>query len=339
MNRTGQPQFVKSDYRTQVQMPVYADMRLTHSDAVLMLGSCFTDEIGSRLYRDMFDVLHNPFGEQYNPLSVADALERIIEHRKFCEEELVADDAGVWHSWALHSRFSSVDKDRVLRLANEALERAHALLFSGDRQVFVMVTFGTAYYYRLVSDNGMAVANCHKFPAGKFARHRLGLEDIVNVWDPLLERLSEKIPEVKVLVTVSPVRYLSYGPQDNSLSKAVLLLAAESLCRHHAVHYFPAFELVNDDLRDYRFYSDDMVHPSKQGADYVYSGLLGSICNDETLGLVRQCRSLVSRFAHRPLVDNPSEYQRFITAARHEVDVLINNRPELAPRRQRFYSL
>ncbi|MDE7126171.1 MAG: GSCFA domain-containing protein, partial [Muribaculaceae bacterium] len=159
---------------------------LRHTDRILMLGSCFTDEVGLRLTADMFDVVHNPFGEQYNPLSVAYALQRILDRRSFSVDELVRDDSGVWHSWWLHSRFSSTDASRLLSRANDALELAGALAKKSDNsgRLWIMVTFGTAFCYSLVGDSGekTVVANCHKFRPSLFECKRLDVEDIVGIW-------------------------------------------------------------------------------------------------------------------------------------------------------------
>ncbi|WP_302105501.1 GSCFA domain-containing protein [uncultured Duncaniella sp.] len=327
--------FVKECMRTRVVAAPVSGVELTHDDGVLMLGSCFTDEIGSRLENGLFGVIHNPFGEMYNPLSVADALERILDRRGFSEDDLVMDASGVWHCWWLHSSFSSVDPEKVLDAGNSALSRASAIM-DCKRPPVIMLTFGSAYCYRH-KDLGVTVANCHKFPQSTFDCVRIGPDEIIRRWDNLLDKFYSLYPSAKIIFTVSPVRYLSYGPHGNTVSKAVLHLAVEELCRRDNVYYFPAFEIVTDDLRDYRFYADDMVHPSKMAADYVYDSLLSWLCNDETLSLAAECAALKRRFMHRPLVDNPKAYSTFLRQSYAEVDRLIESRPCLECRRDVFF--
>lgn len=328
--------FIKEDFRTRLQMPAQSGPRLTHSSRVLMAGSCFTDEVGRRLCADMFDVVHNPTGEQYNPLSVAMTVERILDGRTFGPDELLKDPAGVWHCMALHSRFSSVDPQKVLTRANAALARAGEML-GGEGDKILMLTFGTAHCYRL-KESGEVVSNCHKLPSGLFDCRRLSTGEITDVWRRLMRKLQAQVKNLSVVFTVSPVRYLSYGPHGNTLSKATLHLAAEQLCDEFGAEYFPAFEMLCDDLRDYRFYAPDMVHPSAEAADYVYGSLLNWMCDADTLDLARRCRSLMKRAAHRPLTDNPAAIEAFREATRNEIDQLIESRPCLKPRRERFFN-
>ncbi len=322
----------RHDYRTRVQWKAASGVRLDHTQGVLMLGSCFTTEIGARLTRDMFDVSANPFGVLYNPMSVADALDRILKNRCYTDADLVCDHQGVWHSWSLHSSFSSVNRERVLLAANESLARARAVLEREGDTVWVFITFGTSRCYKLV-DEGTIVANCHKYPQAAFVEIDLGIEDIVNRWRPLLSELREVVPDVQVVFTVSPVRYLAYGPAGNSLSKALLRVAVEQLvAENDNAQYFPAYEALADDLRDYRFYAGDMVHPSDEAANYIYSLLTDGLCDEATRGLADECRRLRSRVSHRPLVDNPDAIDAFAMQTRLSAEDLARRYPFLGSR-------
>lgn len=246
---------------TPVNIPS-ATVRLSHRRPVLLLGSCFSDEMGSRLRQSGFEVLCNPFGTLYNPCSLMDGLERALQGRPFGGDCLVQHD-GLWHSWHHHGCFSHPDRQEVLRRCNEALEGAARFL---AREPIIILTFGTAWAFFLNDPAsplcGRVVANCHKLPARCFDRRRLSAADIVARCRPLLDGR-------EVILTVSPIRHLADGLHGNQLSKATLLLAVEELCRA-GCDYFPAYELLLDELRDYRFYARDLCHPSDVAADIIY---------------------------------------------------------------------
>lgn len=239
-----------------------SEVRLSHDRPVLLLGSCFTDEVGSRLQQSGFEVLCNPFGTLYNPLSIIGCLERVRHERPFAADELVQHD-GLFHSWHHHGSFSHPDREEVLRRCNESLASAARFL---RRDPLLVITFGTAYAFFLNDPasplHGQVVANCHKVPAQRFERRRLAEEEIVARCSPLLRGRD-------VILTVSPIRHLADGLHGNQLSKATLLLAVERLCAQGCA-YFPAYELLVDELRDYRFYARDLCHPSDLAADIIY---------------------------------------------------------------------
>ena len=240
---------------------------LDFASGIVSLGSCFADEIGARLQESDFLIDINPFGALYNPASIASALQRIIDDHPIGEEDLVQHE-GLWHSWHHHGSFSRPTQEECLATCNNRIHQAHAALKEAS---LLMVTFGTAWVFE---HKGMVVANCHKLPPQEFVRRRMTVEEIVALWSPLLQKLSTFNPQLTTLFTVSPIRHMADGAHGNQLSKATLLLAVDellsSLTSHLSPCYFPAYEIVLDELRDYRFYGPDMTHPTPLAVDVVW---------------------------------------------------------------------
>jgi len=189
---------------------------------------------------------------------------------------------------------------------------------------FLFVTFGTSWVYRNV-DDGMVVANCHKLPASRFNRFRLGVDDIVDGYDELIARMKEFNRDLKIIFTVSPVRHLKDGAHGNQLSKATLLLAVDKLTeKHENVFYFPAYELVMDDLRDYRFYADDMVHPSAQAVDYIWENISDVYFDKKAKVFVKEMDKIIKAREHRPFNEKSKEYQMFVSGLLRRLDEIKN---------------
>lgn len=269
-----------------------ATLSIDYSTPMLLLGSCFTDEVGERLQAAGFDTLCNPFGTLYNPLSIAACLWRAIDNRLMVGDELVGYD-GLWHSWMHHSRFSHEDKDVCLTRCNQSISQMHQYL---SLHPLLVVTFGTAWVFY---HNGSVVSNCHKLPSQQFVRRRLEVGEIVDVWQPLMERLGTDI-----LFTVSPIRHMADGAHGNQLSKATLLLATERLVeRREQAYYFDSYELLMDELRDYRYYARDMCHPSDVAVDVVWERFQQAYMTAATREQVRQREKVFRQSQHRKLIN------------------------------------
>ena len=245
------------------QMP----FKLDFASGIVSLGSCFADEMGARLKEGDFHIEQNPFGALYNPASIAAAVHRLIEDRPITREDLVKHE-GLWHSWHHHGSFSHSTPGATLTACNSRLHRAHEAMKEAD---VLIVTFGTAWVFE---HEGCIVANCHKLPPQLFVRRRMTVEEIVALWDPLLHELASLYPRLNVMFTVSPIRHMADGAHGNQLSKATLLLAIEQLMAKHdlskRVFYFPAYEIVLDELRDYRYFDEKMTHPTALAVDVVW---------------------------------------------------------------------
>jgi len=249
---------------------------------IVSLGSCFSDEIGKRLQESDFHIELNPFGTLYNPASIASALRHIMYNQEVGREDLVEYE-GLWHSWHHHGSFSRATAEECLEACNSRLHQAHESLRQAS---LLMVTFGSAWIFER---EGQVVANCHKLPQDNFVRRMMSVEDIIFLWRPLLEELHACYPALHTIFTVSPIRHIGDGLHGNQLSKSTLLLAVDELVDkelppakrkkkgvkvptpdHPVTLYFPSYEIVLDELRDYRFYDVDMVHPTALAVDVVW---------------------------------------------------------------------
>lgn len=251
------------------------------TDGILLLGSCFAANIGSRLAEDGYNVCQNPFGTLFNPASIASSLWRLESGRPFTMDECVMMGAGanLWCSFSHYTRFARPTKEAFLENANAALDSACAF-FRECRTL--IVTFGTAFVFRNSgfargSDNPLdgIVSNCLKLPAREFERFRLNVDDIVELWAPLLDG---PLKEKRIIFTVSPIRHLADTAHGNQLSKSTLLLAIDTLMqnREDRLSYFPSYEIMLDELRDYSWYAPDKVHPSDTAVDLIYRRFLSS---------------------------------------------------------------
>lgn len=299
------------------------DFSIDYNSRLMMLGSCFAENMGSKFSYYKFDVDVNPCGIIYNPLSVANVLRLIVDGKRFEKEDL-RENAGKWVSLYHHGAFSSGDPNECLHRINERLEKATGELRSLD---LLVITWGTAWVYKHVREN-MVVSNCHKIPSQEFVRYRLSVEDIVTEYVSLIGRLREINPGLRVLFTVSPIRHWKDGAHGNQLSKATLLLAIDRLReRLDHLYYFPAYEIVLDELRDYRFYADDMLHVSGFTVDYIWERFLYSFISPDVLGLMNQIGRINKGVAHRPFDPKSEDYQRLVKKMQAEIAMISRSFP------------
>jgi hypothetical protein len=292
-------------FRTVVKCTVSPE-KIDYGTPFLMLGSCFVENSGARLQQLKFDVVLNPFGIVYHPAPAAHNLERIITGNPYTKDE-VQYHHELWCNFDHHGRFSHPDASVCLERINAELSRAHDQL---ARAKWLFVTFGTAWAYRLKS-NGRIVANCHKFPASDFERTQFDVNEICAIWKKTMDGLRKFNPAVKVVFTVSPIRHLRDGAHENQLSKATLLLAVDRLNREVAnTGYFPAYEIVLDELRDYRFYNEDMTHPNDTTIHYIWQRFCESYMTEDTLQTMKAVEDIVKAAAHRP-IHHTSGYRKF----------------------------
>lgn len=268
---------------------------------VLLAGSCFSDNIGSRMHASGWPAIINPCGVVYNPVSMALlfrlALTQRVIRREIAKSSLTLRE-GRYVSWFMGAKAMDSTAEGCLDKVYDALdhleegiEKAHAII----------LTFGTSDVW-LLKGTDCAVGNCHKHPSGEFEKKRADIEEISETWKIIIEDIRLRNPEVKVILTVSPRRYLSDGFAENSRQKAVLILACEKLVKGvKDVFYFPSFEILNDDLRDYRFYSSDLLHPSETAIDYIWNKFTESYLNEKALLLLSNMEKEARRKAHRPI--------------------------------------
>ena len=283
--------------------------QISHRDKILLLGSCFAENIGHLLVAHKFNVKINPTGILYNPVSIADALQMMSDRYQYTVNDIFRD-GNLWHSFRHHSRFSHTDPELCIDGINRELKAGAEQL---HRASWLLVTFGTAYVYSL-RETGKVVANCHKLPASLFDRRRVGVDEMNRGWIPLIERLSDSNPELRIMFTVSPIRHLRDGAHENQLSKSVLLLFVDELCRMYPDRciYFPSYEIVLDELRDYRYYADDMLHPSPLAVRYLWERFSEAFFSAETKQVITAIEDITKDLSHKPFHPESEAYQRFL---------------------------
>ena len=285
-----------SEFRTIFDLPE-SSIEITPNSRLLALGSCFAEEIGLRLSDRKFHVDLNPFGILFNPVSIAKALEYIGVGRSIDDAAMIRHD-GLWHSLLHHGSFSHRERDQAWGCIEERIQYAHRALSTTNT---IILTLGSSHAYRHLATK-LVVANCHKIPNNQFKKIMLDLDFMVDELRKSIELLSHHNPKIKFLVSVSPVRYWRDGAIENQRSKARLIMCCEQLCDYFQnVEYFPAYELVIDDLRDYRFYSKDLVHPNAIAIDYVWEHFTECCFSDEALNYTKEIESFSKLMAHVPI--------------------------------------
>ncbi|MGZ5245805.1 MAG: GSCFA domain-containing protein [Flavitalea sp.] len=292
--------------------------RIDIEDPILMIGSCFTENIGHHLMNLKFNVLQNPNGILFDPLSVASSLVAYTKKDHYRDLELFEQN-GIWSSWLHHGRFSGVDKENVHDQIRNSQNKAFEFLSNAK---WLIITLGTSFHYRIL-ENNLAVANCHKVPASTFRKHLLSIEEINTALDNCLHQVFHYNKEIRVIFTVSPVRHIKDGIIENNRSKARLLEVVHHLVnKFDRLYYFPAYELVIDILRDYRFYAEDMVHPSSQATSFVTDKFFSSFINERTNIFAEQVQQILSAANHRAIHPTSEQHQQFLIANLEKIKTL-----------------
>ena len=296
------------NFITPIQIPP-STIRIGYEHRTMIIGSCFAEAIGQRLSDLLFPVDLNPFGILYNPDSIAAAIRRLMDGNLFTADELTRYD-DLYHSLLHHGSFSAPTADECLEQINARLSAGAEFLAAADR---IIVTFGTSYVYRW-KGTGAVVGNCHKMPDSYFRRERLSVDKVVHRWNLLLDSMVRRRPEVKWIFTVSPVRHLRDGAHENNLSKSVLHLLIEKLISLYPTiaNYFPAYELMMDELRDYRFYAEDMCHPSPAAVHYISDRFESTYMDAKTRAWLRRAEALHRDLQHRPFRPDSDAHRRFL---------------------------
>ena len=291
---------------TRIDIPE-SEWKMKTGAKVLLVGSCFADEIGEKMVRGGFEVMVNPFGTLYNPASIAASLLRSISEKEYTADsvELIQSESdGMWHSWMHHSSFSSLDVATLVERINGTTHCVADFLREAD---VLIVTMGTAIIYRL-KETGMLVANCHKQLDSLFVRERLNSYDIVDQWEMLLQLLESVNPKLKVIFTVSPIRHKRDGYHVNQVSKGILLQGVDEIVNGKSSNsqcfYFPSYEIMMDELRDYRFYADDMIHPSEKAVEYIWQRFQDTYFDNKTKDAVAKATKEWARHQHRQIVNS-----------------------------------
>jgi hypothetical protein len=301
-------------FRTEIQIPAAAN-KLSLRSPILALGSCFADVMGARLQANKFQVLVNPFGVIYNPVSILKLVETAIQ-KKALAEELYWQHQGLWYHYDLHSEIAAPTLAGLTKTAQDILEKVAQFIDTAD---VLLLTLGTAFVYRFKETNTI-VANCHKAPSGFFLKELVSVAEVTSALVSLHNTLKAARPGLHIILTLSPVRHIKDGIPENQVSKSVLRLAChEAVLQCPQLTYFPAYECMLDDLRDYRFYKKDMLHPSEMAEDYIWEKFVAAYMDDEAKEFLKEWENISKALAHKPFHRKSEAHQAFLRKTREKL--------------------
>ncbi len=300
--------------------------QINHQSGVLCMGSCFAEHIFERLNNLKFKTLLNPFGIIFNPISIAKSLEILLDENRLFEEKDLFQHLGGWHSFQHHSCFSNPREELVLEKINNALLDARTFLKKAE---YLILTFGTSNVF-VSEKTGQVVANCHKVPQKYFIHKKLSTDEIILTLDDIFRKYEEAFPNLKIITTVSPVRHVRDGLIENQVSKAKLLVALDNLSSlHPQLEYFSSYEIMMDDLRDYRFYKKDLIHPNEMAVDYIWDFFSKTFFTPKTMELNGKLKKLNTAKAHRPFHSESEEHLKFKKNQLQKIEELQRDFPYL----------
>ncbi|MBN3583279.1 GSCFA domain-containing protein [Algoriphagus aestuarii] len=282
---------------------------ISHNHKILSLGSCFAESIGNKMKELKMDILINPFGTLFHPIPICQLLEFAI-HQKSLPEELILERDGMhFHYWT-HSQVMGYSKEELRgKLAGELILLKEYL----ENSDFLIITLGSSWLYELV-DSEVPVANCHKQPGKLFSKKLASLEAMQTKMNALFQQLQEINPQLKIILTVSPVRHIKDGVPENQLSKSLLRILCHQLCQNSKqAYYFPSYEIMMDELRDYRFYKSDLIHPTTQAEDYIWRKWKTALFHEDCIKLLEQVSQVNLDLAHRPLNPKSESHRKFLS--------------------------
>jgi len=295
-------------FRTEIES-VNTGSKIEHNHTIVTIGSCFAENIGEFFKRYRFNILDNPFGVLYNPASIFNSLQ-LIENRKILTKKDLFNYDELWHSWYHHSSFSHPDPEHCLAAINENLIKAKKYL---EECRFIIISLGTSYVFEHI-DSGIIVSNCHKIPAKHFRRIRLNVKQTEDYIHKTVSMIKNINPSVQFLFSVSPIRHIKDGLVENQLSKASLIVAVHNVIQDSDnLYYFPGYEIMTDDLRDYRFYEKNLTHPSQLAVEYIWEKFMNAWLSQECRTAIEELGALNRARAHRILFPDSVKARNFKT--------------------------
>ncbi len=288
------------------------ECKFTHENPFMLIGSCFTENIGNKLIYHGFRANINPFGILYNPVSIAHCITSIIENRKIKENDIFFYNE-LWHSYYHHGIFSRREREACISQCNQRIEEAHLFLKKSN---ILILTFGSAWIYTL-KDTGIVVGNCHKLPGNQFEKRLLVVDEIVQLYTSCFQEIKKLNPSVKIILTISPVRHWKDGFRQNQISKSVLHLSVHQMQQiFEDLLYFPSYEIMMDELRDYRFYDSDFLHPNELSIKYIWNAFSELLFSKETLTATKQVEKLRKMIEHKPFQPEAKAWEQHILKAK-----------------------
>lgn len=297
---------------------------IDYHSKILSLGSCFAVNMAAKLSYYKFQNCCNPFGIIFNPVSIEKLVERAVNKDFFTEKDIFFHN-DVWHCFEVHSELSNPNKEAFLKLLNELIEVTNQQIIQSTH---VLITYGTAWVYRN-KDNNQIVANCHKVPQRQFSKELLSTARIQTAINNTISTIRSINPEVKFIFTVSPVRHIKDGFVENTLSKAHLISAIHSTDNSQFIthNYFPSYEIMMDELRDYRFYAEDMLHPSQVAIDYIWERFKEATISETAFPVMKEVQQIQTALLHRPFNPNSESHQQFVLKNQKRIESLIQKYP------------
>lgn len=318
-------------FRTELEISRYnpESLKLDINKPIIGIGSCFADNITSKMKEHLWDS-QNPSGALYNPLSISKILRIALRNEVDSAKEIensIFNDGNFWHSFLGDSSFSGRTEEDVSARLSASLDTLRNYL---ERAEAIFITFGTARCYFSADKPDYIVANCHKLPQKNFIRRCLSVEEITSEWEILIERIKSFNANLNIIFTVSPIRHLKDGLSENTISKSTLQIAINQLCKKYEFcHYFPAYEIMIDDLRDYRFYNSDMVHPSQQAIDYIWEKFCECYISPKDMEILKTARSLAAGLQHKSILENGEEREERQAKIRMKLQKFLTEHPGL----------
>jgi len=293
--------------QTQIPLKKETKNQIAYQSKILLLGSCFSENIGDKLSYFKFQSTQNPFGILFHPKAIENFITNAINEKKYLDDDLIFQNE-TWHSFDAHSSLSSVNKNELLNKLNASISITNRALKEASH---IIITLGTSWVYRFIETDAI-VANCHKIPQKKFLKELLTIEEITESLATILVLLKSVNKDISVLFTVSPVRHLKDGFIENTQSKAHLIAAIHQVLEHQNVSYFPSYEIMMDELRDYRFYTEDMIHPNKTAINYIWERFTETWFLDETRSTMKEIDVIQKGTLHRPFQEKTTQHQQFL---------------------------
>ena len=311
-------------FSTQIPLKKQQRNLIDYHSNVLMLGSCFSENIGTKFQYSKFQNTINPFGILFHPKAIENLILNAINKKVYTEEDLFFNNEQ-WHCFEAHSKLSNPSKEIVLQQLNASILLMNKQL---HKATHIIITLGTAWCYRFI-ETDKTVANCHKIPQKKFLKEILSVKEISESLASIVTLIKSFNKEVSILFTASPVRHLKDGFIENQQSKSHLIAAIHSIIKEYNVSYFPAYEIVMDELRNYRFYAGDMIHPNQTAIDYIWDKFTEVWMSDKTVHLIEKVNSIQKKIAHKPFNSNSKQHQKFLDYLESEIKELQIQFPEI----------
>ena len=310
-------------FRTELKYTQAANA-IDHRSKITLIGSCFSDHVSNKLRLAGFDVLANPHGILFNPESIRNAVSDYLTLKPYTQTDLLYNGEQ-WVSLSHHGKFSDREPEVTLKRINEGITRARDFL---EKSSHLIVTLGTSWIYRHLRQDRI-VANCHKIPQAEFQKELLTVEQIVKCLSEMVGEVKKVNPSMSFIFTVSPVRHLKDGIVENTLSKARLHQAVHEMLKDENVHYFPSYEIMMDDLRDYRFYESDMIHPNSTAIDYIWEKFSEVWILESCKDLMRRVEGINRALEHRPLNAKSNQYREFRDRVEKEIEAVQKLHPQV----------